>query len=166
MPSFIRLDMTMEKGTTRRGKYTFPNICWLALNVSEHLVRQSASVPTYESGKIEHRLGHSVGGYASYAAEHKHEHNRCQHGLYEKPHRAEYGLLVERNDVSLDVHPQEIAIAPHLLEVEAEQSPFIVDDYVPLVLHISYFLIYDAKIRYFLLSTKFFMDYFCIISQH
>ncbi len=42
MPNFIKLEMIIEIGFVKRGKYTFPKILALAINTFDVFVKHSA----------------------------------------------------------------------------------------------------------------------------
>ena len=41
MDILTKLDVTVESGTIKRGKYTFPKMDWLVIKVEEVLFKQS-----------------------------------------------------------------------------------------------------------------------------
>ena len=59
-----------------------------------------------------------------------------EYRLDEEPRRYQYRLFIKLDNVPLGIHHQEIAIELHLLEVEGEQSPFIVYDFMQMLVHL------------------------------
>ncbi len=60
IPILTRFDVTVERGTISRGKYTFPKMFWFAVNVVEVLVRQSAKYASrlFRQGKTAAEADH------------------------------------------------------------------------------------------------------------
>jgi len=73
--------------------------------------------PTNVAREIEQRLRHAVGAHLGDATKHHHIHDDGEHGLYDKPQRAEDGLLVLHDDVALHKQRHQISVAPNLSQV-------------------------------------------------
>ena len=80
-------------------------------------------IPQCDSGHVKKWLGNAVGADACQTTEDEHVHDGGEQGLDEIPSRTEDGLLILRDDVTLDVHPIQVAIAPEASDVDVE--PFL-----------------------------------------
>ena len=88
--------------------------------------------PQHDAGEIEQRLRCAIGGNAGKTAEDEHIHDGGEDGLDDKPQRTEDGLLVKRDDVALDVHAVEVAIAPNAFDIYVEPLLLGLNFYGPL----------------------------------
>lgn len=75
-------------------------------------------VPEQDAGHVEEWLWSTIGADAGEATEHEHVHDGGEDGLNDIPERAKNGLLVLGNDIALDVHDVEIAIAPEAFDID------------------------------------------------
>lgn len=80
---------------------------------------------------------HAVGRNAGNIAENNRKHQGGEQRLYEIPKRPEDGLFVLGHNVAAHKQAEQIAVAPHLAEVEIEQRLFRGYDDVP-VFHIQW----------------------------
>lgn len=92
-------------------------------------------VPTKQTRHIKQGLRKAIGRDTSNASKHDHEHDGGDERLYDKPQGAKDGLLIERHNVTLDVHADEITITPKLPEVYVPETCFCFDN-----LFLSHFL--------------------------
>lgn len=89
-------------------------------------------MPHASTRKIEQRPWYPVGRDAGDAAEDDHVHDHRQSGLHDKPDRAEDGLLVLCDYVSLDEKGDEIPVLPEFLKINLEEAGLRLDDSRPL----------------------------------
>lgn len=88
--------------------------------------------PQHDAGEIEQGLGGTIGGDAGKTAENEHIHDGGEDGLDDVPQRTEDGLLVKRDDVALDVHAVEVAVAPNAFNIYVEPLLLGLNFYGPL----------------------------------
>lgn len=75
-------------------------------------------IPEQDACHVEQGLRCTIGADASEATKHKHVHHSGENGLDDIPEGAKDGLLVLGDDIALDVHDVEIAIAPESANID------------------------------------------------
>lgn len=101
-------------------------------------------VPEQDACHVEEGLRGAIGADAGEATEHEHIHDRGEEWLDDVPERAEDGLLVLGNDVTLDIHDVEIAIMPEAFEVYVKEAAAGGDD---MLLHRCKFITYYERLH-------------------
>ena len=101
-------------------------------NVGGNGKTRTEIAPQHDAREIEQRLGGAIGGNAGKTAEDKHIHDGGEDGLDDVPQRTEDGLLVKGDDVALDVHAVEVAIAPNAFDIYVEPLLLGLNFYGPL----------------------------------
>lgn len=91
-------------------------------------------VPGRGAGEVEQHGRQSIRGDLGHAAEDDGEHQGGEEWLNEEPERPEDGLLVDRHKVAPNKHPQQITIAPQIVQMQVEPAIFGADDEIPFVI--------------------------------
>ena len=84
-------------------------------------------VPKRDTSHIEEGLGSAISGDAGQATKNEHIHDGGKDWLDEIPQRAQDGLLINGDDITLDIHAVKIAITPNTLEVNVKKASFGLD---------------------------------------
>ena len=88
-------------------------------------------VPGGGAGQVEQHRRQPTGGNLRHAAEDHREDQGGKQRLDEEPEGSEDRLLVDRDKIATDEHPEQVTIAPKLVEMEIEPAILRPDDEVP-----------------------------------
>ena len=88
--------------------------------------------PQHVAGHIKEQSRQGVGGQAGDVAEHHGEHHGGQQGLDEEPQRPKNGLFIARDEVTAHKEGDQIAVIPHLLQLQFKPLLARRDDQVPI----------------------------------
>lgn len=84
--------------------------------------------PEDDACHIKERLRGAIGADAGQATEDEHVHDGGEEWLDDVPERAEDGLLILGDDVTLDVHDVEVAVVPEAFKVDVKEAAAGGDD--------------------------------------
>lgn len=90
-------------------------------------------VPWCRARQIEQYGRQPVRGHPGHATEDKSEGERGEQRLDEEPDGPQDGLLVNRDEVPPDKHPEEVAVAPQIRQVQFKPPGARSDDEIPVL---------------------------------
>ena len=88
-------------------------------------------IPHHSARHVEQHLRQSVRGQAGDVTEYNREYHRSEERLDEEPEWSEDGLLVARDEITSHEHTDQVAIMPHIAQLQV--IPFLArgDDEIP-----------------------------------
>lgn len=90
-------------------------------------------IPECHSGEIKEQGREIISWNSGDAREDDHEHQGGDQRLDEEPQRAENCLLVNRDKITADEHPEQVAVSPDILQMQVKQAVMGSDDERPII---------------------------------